>query len=276
MPEGPEIHLAADQIAAAVAGEVAQEVFFAFEALKSYEAELSGCVVSSVQARGKAMLIQFTNGLTIYSHNQLYGKWVVRDAYNYPNTKRQLRLAIHTAKKSALLYSASDIEVLRDYELADHPYLKRLGPDVLDPDITVEQVIDCFHHKSFYWRKLANLLLDQQFLAGLGNYLRSEILFVARIDPSLRPADCTGDQIRRLAESSLALARQSYRTKGITNDLDLAEKLRRQGFSRNEYRFWVFNRQGESCRVCATPIKKENLGGRRLYYCPSCQTFTQT
>lgn len=276
MPEGPEIHLAADQIAAALAGEVAREVYFAFEALKPYEAELSGCVVARVRAKGKAMVIQFDNGLSIYSHNQLYGIWVVRDAYNYPKTRRQLRLAIHTARKSALLYSASDIEVLRDYELAEHPYLKRLGPDVLDPEVTLEQVVDRFHHKSFYWRRLANLLLDQQFLAGLGNYLRSEILFVARVNPTLRPADCTGDQIRRLAEAALTLARQSYRTKGITNSLELAENLRQQGFSRNEYRFWVFNRQGEACRVCGIPIEKVTLSGRRLYCCPSCQTFTQT
>ncbi len=275
MPEGPEIHLAADHVGEAIAGEVAQEVFFAFDALKPYQAKLSGRVVAGVRARGKAMLIGFDNGLTIYSHNQLYGQWAVRDAFDFPVTNRQLRLAIHTAKKSALLYSASDIEVLPNDALAEHPYLKRLGPDVLDPDVTLEQVVDCFHHKNFYWRRLFSLLLDQQFLAGLGNYLRSEILFVARVAPSLRPADCSGEQIRGLGTAALALARQSYRTKGITTNLELADALRRQGVSRSEYRFWVFNRQGEPCRVCNTPVKKETMGGRRLYYCPKCQSFTQ-
>ncbi|GAB4454522.1 MAG: endonuclease VIII [Anaerolineae bacterium] len=275
MPEGPEIHLAADMVGEAIAGAVAQQLFFAFDALKPYQAKLSGRIVAGVRARGKAMLIGFDNGLTIFSHNQLYGQWVVRDALDFPETNRQLRLAIHTDRKSALLYSASDIAVLRDDELKDHPYLKRLGPDVLDPTVTTAQVLGQFHRPGFQRRRLSGLLLDQQFLAGLGNYLRSEILFVARVAPTLRPADCSPEQLRRLAEAALALARQSYRTRGITNSPELAEALRRQGVSRSEYRFWVFNRQAEPCRVCATPIQKETLGGRRLYYCPSCQTFTQ-
>ena len=87
MPEGPEIRRAADEIAAAIAGRIAGEVFFAFEQLKPYEEILSGRRVSAVEAKGKAVLIHFANGYTIYSHNQLYGKWLIRPAYDYPNTK---------------------------------------------------------------------------------------------------------------------------------------------------------------------------------------------
>jgi endonuclease VIII len=65
------------------------------------------------------MLIRFDNGYTIYSHIQLYGKWYIRN----PKTNRQLRLAIHNENKSALLYSASDIEVLRDEEVPGHPFV---------------------------------------------------------------------------------------------------------------------------------------------------------
>ena len=271
MPEGPEIHIAADKIANAIAGRVALDLFFAFDTLKPYQDQLSGQTIERVQAQGKAMLVRFANGLTIYSHNQLYGKWLIKQAYSYPKTNRQLRLAIHTHKKSALLYSASDIEVLRDFELDEHHYLSRLGPDVVNPEITLEQVKRQFYNKAFHRRRLTGLLLDQHFLAGLGNYLRSEILFVARVPPTLRPVDCSNDQILRLAEASLALARQSYQTKGITNSLALAKRLQQQGYTHNEYRFWVFNRQNQPCRVCSTPIVKDTLSGRRLYFCPACQ-----
>lgn len=274
MPEGPEIHLAADEIAGAIVGDIAQELFFAFDHLKPCQDQLSGQKIIAVQARGKAILVKFANGFNIYSHNQLYGKWLVRNVHNYPNTNRQLRLAIHTAKKSALLYSASDIEVLREDELDTHPYLSRLGPDLLDPTLSLEEVVDRFHHKAFYRRKLSSLLLDQHFLAGLGNYLRSEVLFVAGVHPSMRPADCTGVQVRKLATAAVDLSRQSYETKGITNDLDLAHKLREQGYSRSQYRFRVFNREGEPCYRCGAAIVKETIGGRRLYYCPLCQPFT--
>jgi len=271
MPEGPEIRRAADEIGEALAGQVAREVFFAFEELKPYEATLSGAKVAAVESKGKAILIRFANGWNIYSHNQLYGKWLIRPAHTYPNTNRQLRLAIHNQDKSALLYSASDIEVLRDDELCSHPFLSKLGPDLLDESVTVEQVIDRFMHKNYYRRKFTSLLLDQQFLAGLGNYLRSEVMFVGRLHPSLKPVDCSPQQIRRLAEVVLKLARQSYHTHGITTDLELADRLRREGVPFADYRFWVFNRAEEPCYVCGTPIIKEESGGRRFYFCPSCQ-----
>lgn len=272
MPEGPEIRLAADKIAEAIAGRVAIEVYFAFDHLKSYEDTLSGEKISAVETKGKAILIRFANGYNIYSHNQLYGKWIIRPAYDYPNTNRQLRLAIHNQHRSALLYSASDIEVLRDEELANHPFLSKLGPDLLDESITTAQVIDRFKDPQFQRRKFTALLLDQGFLAGLGNYLRSEVMFVGRIHPASRPIDCTEQQIEQVADAALKLTRQSYRTGGITNDLPLAEKLlRQQGYSYREYRFRVFNRDDEPCYNCGTPIIKDILGGRRFYFCPECQ-----
>ncbi len=271
MPEGPEIQLAADAVAAAIVGRPTTAVFFAFDVLKKYEELLTGVVVTAVQARGKAMLTRFANGWNIYSHNQLYGQWIVRDAHNFPDTNRQLRLAIHNEANSALLYSASDIAVLPDGELDSHPFLSKLGPNLLDEWVTVPQVAARFVTGEFARRRLTSLLLDQGFLAGLGNYLRSEVLFVARVHPSLRPVDCTAEQIEALAAAAVALTRQSYQTRGITNDLALAEKLKAAGHSYRDYRFWVFDRDGRSCYNCGTPISKDTIGGRRLYYCPICQ-----
>ena len=271
MPEGPEIRQAADQLADALVGHTAEEVWFAFDQLKPYEALLSGVQVTAVTSRGKAILTQFENNYTIYSHNQLYGKWRVRPAYNLLDTNWQLRLAIHNKEKSALLYSASDIEVWPTAEIEEHPFLRKLGPDLLDSSTTVAQVAARFVDPKFRRKRLTTLLLDQGLVAGLGNYLRSELLFVARVHPLLRPMDCTPEQIDALAQATVGLTRQSYQTKGITNDLQLAETLKANGQSFPEYRFWVFNRDGQPCRDCGREIIREELGGRRLYYCLSCQ-----
>lgn len=88
MPEGPEIRRAADQIEKALLPLPVGEVSFAFDHLKDYEPQFEGARVEKVETKGKAMLIRFNNGYTIYSHNQLYGKWVVRNAYTYPKTNR--------------------------------------------------------------------------------------------------------------------------------------------------------------------------------------------
>ena len=271
MPEGPEIKRAADAIAKVIVNQPITEIFFAFENLKPFETTLAKSTIVAVEPRGKALLTRFDNQLNIYSHNQLYGKWMVRKAHSYPNTNRQLRLAIHTPKKSALLYSASDIEVLPDADLWLHPFLSRIGPDVLDPETTVEEVAARFIDKTFYRRRLTTLLLDQRFLSGLGNYLRSEILFAARVHPSLRPVDCTVEQIDALAEMAIALPRQSYETGGITNDLERVAMLKEQGLTRSNYRYFVFSRASKPCYQCGTTIVKDRTGGRRYYYCPTCQ-----
>lgn len=276
MPEGPEIRRAADKLAAAIAQRFATAVFFAFDQLKPYEELLQGERVTAVTSRGKAMLTHFENGYTIFSHNQLYGKWFVQPAGELPDTNRQLRLAIHNDDYSALLYSASDIDVWRTVELETHPFLEKLGPDLLDDSVTIEQVAARFTSDAFRRRQLASLLLDQGFLAGLGNYLRSEILFVAQVHPQARPMDCTPAQIAALAQAAVQLTRQSYETGGVTNDLGRVADLKAEGVGYRDYRFWAFARQNWPCYACGTPIVKERIGGRRLYYCPNCQQSANT
>lgn len=271
MPEGPEIKQAADAVARAIVQKPLIHIAFAFEHLQPYETMLVNEQIWAVQAKGKAMLIRFQNQLNIYSHNQLYGKWYITKANTYPVTNRQLRLAIHTQQKAALLYSASEIAVITNEQIASHPFLSRLGPDVLDDATTVEQVCDRLLDKRFYRRGLVSLLLDQSFLCGLGNYLRSEVLFVARVNPALRPIDCTAEQIMGVAIGAIAVSRQSYVTKGITNDLEIVSQLKQQGYARQQYRFYVFNRDGKPCYICGTTILKAIAGGRRLYFCPHCQ-----
>jgi formamidopyrimidine-DNA glycosylase len=75
MPEGPEIRLAADKVARVLVGDDIIEVGFGLARLSRFEKSLSGSTVTAVDTRGKAMLTRFDNGLTLYSHNQLYGKW---------------------------------------------------------------------------------------------------------------------------------------------------------------------------------------------------------
>ncbi|SDO57354.1 endonuclease VIII [Alkalicoccus daliensis] len=271
MPEGPEIRKAADQVEKALKGKKAIDVYFGLERLEGYEEVLTGAEVTGVDTKGKAMLTRFDNGYTVYSHNQLYGKWIIRNAYNYPKTNRQLRFAVHNEKKSALLYSASEIEVLPDEEVASHPFIEKAGPDVFSETVTADMLYDRFHEKRFYKRKWAGLLLDQSFVAGIGNYLRSEILYTARIHPQLRPADTSEASLRKAAQFIIDLMWQSYHHKGITTDLDLAEKLKKEGKPRRDYRHWVFSREDKSCFICGTPITKIQAGSRRLYYCEECQ-----
>lgn len=271
MPEGPEIAREADRIRQALHGERVCAVRFAFPQLARRARRFAGTRVASVRARGKALLIGFDNDLTIYSHNQLYGRWYVRPAGSPPRTNRQLRLAIETPSHWALLYSASEIAVLDAAGLAGHSYLAKLGPDALCEATTAEAVAARLGERRFARRSLGALLLDQGFVAGVGNYLRSEICFDARVHPARRPMDLTPAERRRLARTTLAMPRRAYQTKGVTLPAGRAAALRKRGASWRRARHWVFARAGAPCLRCKTAIERFDLAGRRIYVCPACQ-----
>jgi endonuclease-8 len=271
MPEGPEVAREADRIRAALGGERIENVRFAFPALQRRAGRFSNARVESVRARGKAMLIEFDNELTIYSHNQLYGRWYVRKAGSLPPTNRQLRLVVEGPSKWALLYSASEIDVLDAKGVANHPYLAKLGPDALDSELDAESLRARLAAKPFARRQLGALLLDQGFVAGIGNYLRSEICFEARVHPTWRPTDLDSDRRRRLARAILRVSRRAYRSRGVTLPAERAKALREQGVSWRRARHWVFVRSGLPCRVCRTRIERFDLSSRRIYLCSGCQ-----
>ncbi len=271
MPEGPEVRRVADRLALKLAGRRVEEVTFGLPRLARFEDLLCGSVVDAVSTHGKALLIRFDNGLTMYSHNQLYGRWYVCERGQLPSTGRSLRAALHTATHSALLYSASDIHVLDARGLARHPFLRRAGPDPLAGKFPARDVAERLLDPRFRGRALEGLYLDQGFIAGVGNYLRSEILFDARVAPQARPRDLTPAAVGRLARSTLLIVRRSYRTGGITNAPVRVQALKSLGLSRDDYRFAVFAREGQPCYRCGTTVRRRTAASRRLYWCPACQ-----
>lgn len=271
MPEGPEIRLAADKVARVLVGHPVVQVEFGLPSLRRHTRSLTGAIVTAVDTRGKAMLTRFDNGLTLYSHNQLYGKWFTMRRPRRPETGRQLRVGLHTETHSALLYSASDIEVLNARKLARHPFLNRVGPDILDPRLTANAVLERLTSTRFRNRALGALYLDQAFLAGIGNYLRSEILWAAGVDPELRPSQLEIAALRAIAKETLAISRRSYRMRGVTALPKQAKERKALGMSYGQYRFQVFGREGLDCYACGTPIQRKTMGSRNLFVCPVCQ-----
>jgi endonuclease-8 len=271
MPEGPEIRLAADSIAKVLVGETIDTVRFGQPRLRHYAKQLHDQKVVLIETRGKALLTHFDHGLSIYSHNQLYGVWKVIKGHSLPKTNRSMRLLLQTRTHSAVLYSASDISVWPTAELAVHPFLAKLGPDIMDPSLTWRIVAERLRAPAFRRKALATLYLDQAFLAGNGNYLRSEILHDARLHPRARPAELSLGEIGKLARSTLTISRRSYETRGITLAPRLSATLKTQGLTRGQRRFYVFSREDHPCYTCSGNIQRQEIGSRRLYHCPACQ-----
>jgi endonuclease-8 len=271
MPEGPEIRRAADQVERVLKNEAIEAVAFGLPSLRPFERLLTGRIVTRVETRGKAMLTRFDNDLTLYSHNQLYGRWYTTRRPQVPDTRRQLRVALHTATHSALLYSASDIAVLTASQLAKHPFLARLGPDILDPGLTKDIVAERLLLPQFRNRAIGGLYLDQGFLAGNGNYLRSDILWVSGVHPTRKPAELDSKALTRLARETLGVSRRSYRTRGVTVPDRLARKLKANGARFESYRFYAYGRESLPCRHCGASIERSEMSSRAVFFCPVCQ-----
>ena len=273
MPEGPEIRIAADTIADVLVGRPIEVVRFGLPRLRHLSKKLKGHNVIDVETRGKALLTHFDHGYSIYSHNQLYGVWQVYPGHKIPKSNRSVRLLLQTDDHSAVLYSASDISVWPTEELSEHPFLRKLGPDIMNPSLDWRQIVARLQDPKFERRELAALYLDQSFLAGNGNYLRSEITHHAGLHPKQKPCELTRAQLGKLARSTLQISRRSYDTKGITIPPRLSKTLEKRGVPRGGRRFFVFGRDDLPCYSCGTSIKYSEVNGRRLYHCSQCQPY---
>jgi endonuclease-8 len=270
MPEGPEILKSADLIASKIQGKRV-EVYFGLPRLKNVEKALSGCLITRVTSRGKALLTFFDNNMVMLTHNQLYGIWFCLPLNEMPNTSRQLRVRIASEEHHALLYSASTIDVMRTEDLEQHPFISKLGPDVLDDEVTVASIRERLMSYRWKGKRLGHLLLEQAFLAGLGNYLRSEILFFARLNYHLKVGELTTEQLSNLSDAIKHVTFRSYKNSFITLPPTLLAQQQEKYSDYEAYRFAVFDREGEGCVYCDAPIKRDDVAGRRLYYCPQCQ-----
>lgn len=268
MPEGPEVHYIADQLAGLLLDEPLTEVRFHDPALQRRRRVLLGRRVAGVAARGKALLIAVDGGWTLYAHGHLFGFWKLVEDVDALGTDTRPRVLLGNPRGVAALYAAPSVSLWRTDELDRQPYLARLGPDVLDPAVDRGRMLAHLRQPAFARRSLAVLLLDQGFAAGMGNYLRAEVLFEARLSPTRLAGDLDGDEQGRLAEALLDIPRSAYRAKhkaGLPVDKDYLAQIRRV------FRFQVYEREGEPCLRCEGTVVNERIASRRLYWCPGCQ-----
>ena len=140
-----------------------------------------------------------------------------------------------------------------------------LGSDPFSPDFSVEYLAAKLRDRR---RPIKNALLDQSIAAGIGNIYADEALFRAGIRPETLCADLRSPQIVRLRAAIIEVLEASIDAGGTT----FSNFLNVRGINGNYGGLaWVYNRAGEFCRICNTPIQKLRLAGRSAHFCPQCQ-----
>lgn len=289
MPEGDTIHRTARSLARALVG----RRLTAYQAFRAelLEANRVGRTVTAVEARGKNLLIHFDDGRALYSHMVLAGSWhLYRPGERWQQGEHLARAVLSTEEFVAVCFSAPHLELLHGSEIARHPILAALGPDLLGAEFAMEEAIARFRRAADAGAddadpargadpgsagaadaadapaagsllSLGEALLDQRIVAGVGNVWKSEVLFVNRLDPFRAVASVDDERLERLLRSTRIL---------MQRNLGLNVRTTRSGSGSP---LWVYERTGRPCFHCRTTIARRMQGrpARGTYYCARCQ-----
>jgi endonuclease-8 len=148
--------------------------------------------------------------------------------------------------------------------------IAKLGPDPLvgDPIENEERFVRVVRKKQ---TPIALLLMDQSVVSGIGNVYRAEMLFRQRLNPHTPGRDVPEDVVRALWRDWVRLIAVGVETGQMMTMDDLSADQYRAAMASRDDRHWVYHRAGLPCRVCGTEIAVEEIGARKLYWCPYCQ-----
>ena len=269
MPEGDTIFRAARTLDRALAGQAIVGFESAYPALT--RVEIIGRTVESVTAAGKHVLMRFSGDLILRTHMRMSGSWhIYRPGEAWHRPRRDMRIVIATARFVAVAFNVPVAELLQGAALARQRDLRLMGPDLLGDAFDMDEAVRRLRGRAT--TAIADALLNQRIVAGIGNVYKCEILFLCGTSPFARVADLGDDALRALLSTA--------RTQMQANVIDAtAAIVTYRGYRRTtrranpKERLYVYGRAGEACRNCGTRIQVRAQGpdARLTYWCPGCQ-----
>lgn len=280
MSEGPEIHRIARELQAEMAGSrivaVQTRLKKARAWLEAHPDAIEGCEVRRIYAAGKNLLWELEGDVYFRFHLLMFGKirtYSLR--YRVPPDPR-LRAHIITTSGQMVLINGQVFDIGIGDPFKAIPALEEIGPDVcaepFDRALFIERLCSPEHQD----QEIGPVLLEQSVAAGLGNYLKSDILFECKINPWVPVRELTCLQVACLAETVPAVCQRALHSRGQTVSNEVMRRIEAGSSQAVKWRdrHWVFRQSGKPCKICGTIIKQRRQGpgeGRITFYCPQCQ-----
>jgi len=258
MPEGDTILRAARALHRALAGRTVTRFDSVFPRLAriDHDTPLSGRTIDRVEALGKHLLIHFSGDLVLRTHMRMHGSWhIYRPGERWQRPRHQMRIVIETGVLDAVAFDVPVADLGSPAELARSPAIRDLGPDILAADFDVDHAVRRIEERRTM--SIAEALLEQHAIAGIGNIYKNESLFMARVSPFVAVESLSREAIEKVVMSAAKLMRAN-----------VGDGARR--------RFWVYERGGQPCRRCGAIIQRRKQGedARSTYWCAHCQLPT--
>jgi endonuclease-8 len=266
MPEGDTIHRAARTLHAALAGQTITrfETVLPQLARIDEDAPLAGRVIERVVAEGKNLIIDFSGGLHLRTHMRMHGSWhIYRSGERWKRARGDMRIVIETAAWVAVAFQVPVAELHDDASLVRQEDLACIGPDFAAETFDFDEATRRIRARPD--EEIADVLLNQRVVAGIGNEFKNEVLFISRVNPFAKVREVTDEQVahilRTMRKLMLANVAKRSATRITTFSLDPRQSQ------------YVFGRGGKPCRKCGAPIRfaKQGPNARGTYWCPHCQ-----
>jgi formamidopyrimidine-DNA glycosylase len=270
MPELPELEILKDELKAHLLGRQVQEVSVPEGKedncpVPQLRAAVEGATIVEVERRGKMLILQFDNGFSLLVHLMMVGQLLLSSLYEGEPNDVRLILRFAGDQLSLGQVPLRFLRLVLTSELDELPELKKSGQDPLSEGFTVGVLKDMLANRR---GKLKSFLLNQSYIAGIGNTYADEILFRARLGPARQPSSLKGEEVERLHTSIIETLRLGLELGGSSEMAFVHLDGRKGSFQEH---FQVKRRKAKPCFVCGSPIEKATIGGRGTYFCPQCQ-----
>jgi formamidopyrimidine-DNA glycosylase len=269
MPELPEVETIVRGLRGPLVGRqftgirVGWENLVAKCSVEEFKRRLVGQKVLAVKRRGKYLIFALAGGGSLIVHLRMTGRLLIKNSDDEFDKHDHLifelddgrELRFNNVRKLGRVYLVDDEDEI----------LGELGPEPLDDEFTLAGFAALLSGRR---GMLKPLLLNQRFMAGIGNIYADEALFAARIHPERKADTLTTEEIERLYDAIRRVLRQGIENRGTTFSA-YRDAEGREG--RNQEVLQVSRNTDQPCPRCGTPIERTVVGGRGTYFCPRCQ-----
>lgn len=257
MPEGDTIHRSASRLRPALVGK--ELVRFSAPRLGG-DRPRHGETITSVEAQGKHLLIEFSGGLCLETHMKMTGSWhLYAPGQRWRKPQGYARVVLEVSDWQAVCFSAPVVKV----GPARSAGRKDLGPDLCRDGVDFAEVVSRARRFVTGDTEIADVLLNQRVAAGIGNVYKSEVLWSLMISPFEPLSSVHDDDVEKLYRRASKLL--------IANLTTVRRTTVPGGLA-------VYGRRGKPCRRCGTPISKATQGeyARITTWCDRCQPRSET
>ncbi len=274
MPEGDTIYRSARALDKALTGKVVTSFETALAQLASADDNepIAGRIIDKIEARGKWLLIYFSGDLILTTHMLMSGSWhIYRAGERWRGSRKAMRAVIRTADFEAVAFNVPVAKFFTERSLARSSAIPKLGPDLLGGEFAEDEARARILTRGD--EEIANVLLNQRVMAGLGNVYKVEVCFLCGVHPFRKVSTLTPSELDCILHQSRKLMVENVQAEAGDNIVTYTGARRTTGRSDTAARLWAYGRQGQPCRRCGATIlmRKQGPDARSTYWCPQCQ-----